>query len=146
VSENGHYLFENSKPFFYLGDTGWFLFAALDSAGVIEYLDDRQQKGFNAIQLHVTPAYYQDLNYWGELPYIENDPTRFNKKYWAFSRWVVEQAQQRGLYCAIMVGHAIRVGDKNQRAYTIDRTDHARAYRNGRLIGNWFKNEKEGRG
>jgi hypothetical protein len=143
VSANGHYLLQDGKPFFYLGDTAWFLFAAVDSCGIRDYLEDRKTKGFNVIQLHVTPHYYDDKNIWGERPYIDNNPAQYNDKYWNYSKWVVEQAQKQGFYCAIMVGHALRVGDRNEPPYAIPRENHPTAYQNGWLIGNWFRDLNE---
>src|ERR1700704_3351966 len=52
VSANGHFFMtENGDPFFWLGDTGWLLFAKLDREEAVKYLDDRQKKGFNVIQV-----------------------------------------------------------------------------------------------
>jgi hypothetical protein len=51
VSANGHFLkYENGKPFFWLGDTGWELFSRLNKEEIEKYLENRRKKGFNVIQ------------------------------------------------------------------------------------------------
>jgi hypothetical protein len=51
VSENHRYLeYEDSAPFFYLGDTAWELFHRLDREEADRYLTDRAEKGFTVIQ------------------------------------------------------------------------------------------------
>jgi hypothetical protein len=51
VSDNHRYLvYENGKPFFYLGDTAWELFQRLNREEATQYLTNRAQKGFTVIQ------------------------------------------------------------------------------------------------
>ena len=48
VTADGHYLqYENGKPFFWLGDTGWELFHRLTKEEIERYLENREKKGFN---------------------------------------------------------------------------------------------------
>jgi len=52
VSENGRFLkYENGKPFFWPGDTGWLLYEKLNREEAERYLSDRSEKGFNVIQV-----------------------------------------------------------------------------------------------
>ena len=54
VSADGrHFVDQDGKPFFYLGDTCWLLFQRLNRAEVEEYLKDRAGKGFTVIQAYV---------------------------------------------------------------------------------------------
>ena len=54
VSDNKRFLqTSDGKPFFWLGDTAWLLFKSLDRADAERYLDDRQKKGFNVVQVMV---------------------------------------------------------------------------------------------
>jgi len=47
VSENKHFLvFEDGRPFFYLGDTGWELFHRLNREDAVRYLQSRAGQGF----------------------------------------------------------------------------------------------------
>jgi len=51
VSGNGRFLeHEDGRPFFYLADTAWELFHALDREEARRYLTNRAEKGFTAIQ------------------------------------------------------------------------------------------------
>jgi hypothetical protein len=51
ISKDNRYLeYEDGTPFFWLGDTGWFLFSHLTFDEIKKYLDNRVSKGFNVIQ------------------------------------------------------------------------------------------------
>lgn len=51
VTPDGHFIeYEDGKPFFWLGDTGWELFHRLTLPEIENYLNNRQLKGFNVIQ------------------------------------------------------------------------------------------------
>ena len=43
-------MYDDGKPFFWLGDTGWELFHRLDRGQATRYLEDRASKGFTVIQ------------------------------------------------------------------------------------------------
>ena len=87
VSENKRFLqFQDGTPFFYLGDTGWELFHRLTYDEAEKYLENRRQKGFTVIQA-VILAELDGLNTPnrnGERPFINNDPTKPNEKYFLF--------------------------------------------------------------
>ena len=52
VSDNQRYLqFENGKPFFWLGDTGWLLPERLDRAEAEWYLQSCAKAGYNVVQV-----------------------------------------------------------------------------------------------
>ncbi len=52
VSENNRFLQDqNGQPFFWLGGTSWGMSEWLDRQDINLYLDDRQQKSFNVIQI-----------------------------------------------------------------------------------------------
>ena len=50
ISNNKHYLLDDGKPFFWLGDTGWLIFGNLTEDEAYTYLRNRAEKGFNVIQ------------------------------------------------------------------------------------------------
>ena len=51
VSDNHRFLvYEDGKPFFWLGDTAWELFHRLNREDAARYLEDRAKKGFTVIQ------------------------------------------------------------------------------------------------
>ncbi len=67
VSENKRFLQkENGEPFFWLGDTGWLLFAKLSREEAEQYLEDRRQKGFNVIQVMVLHDITKAVNFYGD--------------------------------------------------------------------------------
>jgi hypothetical protein len=54
VSANHRFLQRaDGTPFFWLADTGWLLLTRLSRAEAARYLDDRQAKQFNVIQVMV---------------------------------------------------------------------------------------------
>jgi hypothetical protein len=52
-ADKRHFQTSAGKPFFWLGDTGWLLFVKCNKEETIQYLDTRQQQGFNVIQVMV---------------------------------------------------------------------------------------------
>ncbi|WP_218145385.1 glycoside hydrolase family 140 protein [Parapedobacter koreensis] len=105
VSPNGRFLvYQDGSPFFWLGDTAWELIHRLDSAEVIQYLDNRKAKGFNVIQA-VILAELDGLhtpNANGDLPLVEDDPSQPNEAYFGYVDWIVDQAGSRGIYMALL--------------------------------------------
>jgi hypothetical protein len=54
VDEGKRYLrHENGTPFFWLGETGWYLPVRLDRDEAEHYLEQCRQKGFNVVQVMV---------------------------------------------------------------------------------------------
>ncbi|WP_432712679.1 glycoside hydrolase family 140 protein [Pedobacter sp.] len=114
VSTNGRYLMTaDGKPFFWLADTGWLLFNKLNRAEAVQYLDDRQKKGFNVIQvmvLHTVPS----VNVYGDSSVLNSDVSRpdttsgnndQNEKeydYWDHVDYIITQAEAKGLYMALV--------------------------------------------
>jgi hypothetical protein len=97
----------DGKPFFYLADTGWELFHRLDRKQAIEYLDTRAAQGFTAIQAVALAELdgLTDPNAYGKLPLIDKDPARpavGPGSYWEHVDYIVDQANARGLYVAML--------------------------------------------
>ena len=117
VSENQRFLVtENGKPFFYLADTAWELFHRLNREQAVQYLDVRASQGFTAIQAVALAELdgVEDPNAYGDLPLIAKDPAQpavtlgndpKNPKqydYWDHVEYIVDQANARGLYVALL--------------------------------------------
>lgn len=117
VSENRRFLATaDGKPFFYLADTAWELFHRLDRKQAVEYLDKRASQGFNAIQAVAVAELdgVTDPNPYGDLPWIDKDPTKpavtpgsnpADPKaydYWDHVEYIIDQANARGLYIALL--------------------------------------------
>ena len=117
VSDNKRFLVTaDGKPFFYLADTAWELLHRLDRKQAAEYLDLRANQGYTAIQavaLAELEGVY-DPNPYGDLPLIDKDPTKpatttgsnpanaDQYDYWDHVDYIVDQANARGLYIAML--------------------------------------------
>src|SRR5690606_14962370 len=105
VSENKRFLvFEDGTPFFYLGDTAWELFHRLSKEETEKYLENRREKGFTVIQA-VVLAELDGLNTpnaEGEKPLIDNDPAKINEAYFQHVDWVLEKAEEKGLFIGLL--------------------------------------------
>ncbi len=105
VSDNGRFLVhEDGTPFFYLGDTAWELFHRLDREEAARYLENRAEKGFTVIQA-VVLAERDGLrvpNPYGEVPLINMDPTRPNEAYFEHVDFIVNKAEELGLYVGML--------------------------------------------
>ncbi|MDZ4801235.1 MAG: glycoside hydrolase family 140 protein [Bryobacteraceae bacterium] len=117
VSDNHRFLVTaDGKPFFYLADTAWELFHRLDRKQAVEYLDLRARQKYTAIQAVALAELdgINDPNAQGDLPLIEKDPTRpaitpgnnsgnpQQYDYWDHVEYIIDQANARGLYVALL--------------------------------------------
>ena len=128
ISSNHRFLqYQSGAPFFWLADTGWLLFARLDRSEALRYLDDRQKKGFNVIQvlaLHTAAV----TSPYGVAALVERDPGRPNVTpggdldkpgeydYWDHADWIVDRAAERGIVIAIVPawGSIVKAGQLNE--------------------------------
>src|SRR5690242_6118388 len=105
VHRNRHFLMtETGQPFFWLADTAWELLHRCTRADAELYLENRRRKGFNVIQA-VALAEMDGLhtpNAEGNLPLIDDDPTRPNEAYFRLVDAVIEMAANKGLYIALL--------------------------------------------
>lgn len=150
VSENKRFLVtEDGKPFFYLADTGWELFHRLNRKEAVEYLDTRAAQKFNVIQA-VAAAELDGIgepNAYGKLPLIDEDPTKpavtpganpadpKQYDYWDHVEYIVDQANARGIYIAMLPswGSWVNGGNNGRRVLT---PANAQAY--GEFLGRRF--------
>ena len=99
VSPNGRYLVDqNNVPFLYHADTCWQMLWKLSKPQTSQYLQNRKQKGFTAIQVQLLPHRVIQINYDGYNPFVSpGDMSRPNPAYFRHVDWVLEQAGQMGL-------------------------------------------------
>ncbi len=127
VSENGRFLqFENGKPFFWLGDTGWLTFRRLDRAEADTFITNRRDKGYNVIQimvLHGLPM----VNTFGDSAFIDVDPSKPNVTpgddpadpkaydYWDHVDYIVDKAAENDIYIGMVAswGSIVKSGKIN---------------------------------
>jgi hypothetical protein len=142
ISANQRFLVHaNGAPFFYLGDTAWELFHRLTLDDAVRYLSDRAAKKFTVIQAvalaEIDGLHVPNMN--GDLPLIDDDPTRPNEAYFAHVDAIVELAQALGLF----IGMLPTWGDKwNQKwgvGPEIFTPKNARIY--GRFMGQRYADE-----
>ena len=118
VSANKRYLVDqNGVPFLMQGDSAQSLIVAATDAEVIQYLENRRQKGFNAIVVNLIdehsdckPSDTQCMkwatgfrqrpprNLAGEAPFTTpGDFSTPNEKYFAYADWVIRKAVEYGM-------------------------------------------------
>jgi hypothetical protein len=148
VSDDKRFLVTaDGKPFFYMADTGWELFHRLDRKQALEYLDTRAAQGYNAIQAVALAELegLSDPNPYGDLPLIDRDPAKPaitpglnpNDKlaydYWDHVDYIVDQANARGIYIALLPTWARWVVKDPKKDESIFTVENAQAY--GEFLG-----------
>ena len=144
VSDNKRFLVTtDGKPFFWLGDTAWELFHRLSREEADTYLKDRAAKGFTVIQAVALAELdgLHDPNPYGEIPLLNDDPTKPRDAYFQHVDYIINKAADLGLYIALLPTW----GDKLFKdtwgvGPEIFTAANAKAY--GAWIGNRYKNKK----
>ncbi|MBS1512863.1 MAG: glycoside hydrolase family 140 protein [Bacteroidetes bacterium] len=115
ISSN-HRFFQtkDGKPFFWQGDTGWLLFIKCTREEAVKYLDDRQQKGYNVIQVMLVHDINKAVNLYGDSaiqnknlaqPVTTPGNNFYNAAeydYWDHVDYVIDEAAKRGIYMALV--------------------------------------------
>ena len=104
VSPDKHYILKDGKPFFWMGDTAWELFHRLTREDADFYLKHRSEQGFTVIQA-VALAEFDGLdkpNAYGDVPLINNDPTRPNENYFKHVDYIIDKAASYNLNIALL--------------------------------------------
>ena len=91
LTVKNRYLYEDGKPFFWLGDTAWLLFEKLNLDEIKHYLTVRAEQGFNVVQATIlhTPSG------------VESGKTA-NKQYFDKIAASVEFAKSKGIYFGLL--------------------------------------------
>jgi hypothetical protein len=145
VSDNQRFLVtDDGKPFFYLGDTAWELFHRLNREEAGHYLTDRAAKGFTVIQAVVLAELdgLKDPNPYGHVPLPNNDPTRPDEDYFKHVDWIVDKANELGLYVGMLPTWGDKVGPAGRSNYAgpeLFTVDNAAAY--GEWLGRRYKDK-----
>ncbi len=143
VSPNKRFILkENGQPFFYLGDTAWELFHRLNREEADTYLQDRANKGFTVIQAVVLAELngLHDPNPYGQIPLVNDDPTKPNEEYFKHVDYIVNKAGSLGLYIGMLPTWGDKIfKDKWGEGPEIFNPQNAEAY--GRYLGNRYKNK-----
>jgi hypothetical protein len=97
-----HLVQANGKPFFWMGDTNWRLYK-LNRAQVNTYLDNRKAKKFNVIQGPVLLHNSIGIDFRNAYDATNTDPGNPNAAWFEHIDYIVNQANQRGMYVALVV-------------------------------------------
>ena len=144
ASSSGRFLtYEDGSPFFWLGDTAWEMTWKSEPADMLTYMDDRQGKGFNVIQ--VVALSHQILtsngveNRMGEWSFNNEDFYRINPRYFDYLDTIVTAANARGMAVALVpLWAAMSEVHKNSYlddALTADQSLHLAEYIGARYAG-----------
>lgn len=138
ASPDGHYIIhQDGTPFLWLGSTEWALHQNLSNEDVQFYLDNTKSAGFTVIQLFSASGWAlkkDEKNFYGDKPFINNDVTCINPKYWNHLGWVIDEAAKRGFYVLFVYGGA---GRKDEDLPFLKTKEEAYIY--GQSIGNFYK-------
>ncbi len=140
ISDNHRYLvYEDGRPFFYLGDTAWELFHKLNREEAVRYLEDRARKQYTVIQA-VVLAELDGLhtpNPYGHQPLKNDDPTQPNEEYFRDVDFIVKAANQRGLFIGMLPTWGDKWNQKWGKGPVIFNPQNAEAY--GEWLGRRYK-------
>ncbi len=139
ISENGHYFqFKDGTPFFWLGDTGWYLFIRLKKEEIKLYLKNRHEKGFNVIQAAILRGDLTVPNKYKELPFQNLDPEKPNEKYFELVDWTVQTALDYDIFIGLLPTWGDQVSDLFGTGSI--RFNEKSAYSYGLFLGKRYKN------
>jgi len=136
VTTDGHDLeYKDGTPFFWLGDTAWELFHRLKLEEIKTYLDNRQKKGFNVIQVVAIPTMngLKNPNVYGDLPLIDLNPATPNPNFFRLIDTVVQMAAAKNMVMAILPTWGDNVSSENPFFNT------STAYTYGKFLGSRYK-------
>ena len=93
---------QNDRAFLVVGDTPWSLFTAITKAEAEAYLEDRRQRGFNAILVSIVEHFFHGpVNREGQAPFVRRnnvyDFAQPNDAYFAHVDYVLNVARSKGL-------------------------------------------------
>jgi hypothetical protein len=146
ISANKRYFqTADSRPFFWLGDTGWLLFVKCKREDAIQYLDTRKQQGFNVVQAMLLHDFNNTRNVYNDWALTDFDVSKPNTTpgnnfndaqqydYWDHVDFIIDEAAKRGIYMALVPtwGSNVKSGKINEQ--------QAEAY--AEFLANRYKNK-----
>lgn len=104
VSRNGRYLVDRfNHPFLMNADAGWLLLHKLKIEEVRIYLNQRKAQLFNTIFLQLLPPEPDDVNSYGETPFLpKGDFSAPNHSYFQYVENVIKEAAKLQIVVAIV--------------------------------------------
>lgn len=134
---------DEGKPFFWQGDTAWELFHRLEKNETEKYLTKRAEQGFNVVQA-VALAEIDGINTpnaEGESALLSVEPFQPNPAYFEHVKWVVELAESKGIYIALLPTWGDKLF-KNSWGMGPEILNEENSHSYGKYLGNLFRNHK----
>ncbi len=148
VSANTRYLqHSDGSPFFWMGDTAWELFHALDRDEAQRYLANRAERRFNVIQA-VALAEFDGIrsgNAYGHRPFLQNQAGQFDPAmpdtsgYWDHVDFIVNKAEELDLYIGFLPTWGDKYNQKWGKGPEIFTPENAQTY--GCWLGERYKDK-----
>lgn len=142
VSQDGRTLERpDGKPFLYIGDTAWMLFARSTRAEAELYLKNRADKGFTVIQA-VALSLFDGIaatNSYRQQAFVENNPASPNEDYFQHVDFVVNKAEELGLVVGFLPTWGSHWKRRNPAQTPVLNATNARAY--GTFLGKRYRDK-----
>jgi hypothetical protein len=140
VSANGHYFVgQDNRPFFWLGDTAWPLFAQYERTQAERYLEHRAKQGFTLVKGTLAwsggtgfEAQHLIPNHAGHVPWVDS-PAQPNDDYFQHVDHLVHVAAHNGLILNLLPNWGYHVNGAH-----LFNTETAKAY--GLWLGRRYRN------
>jgi hypothetical protein len=147
LSADGHHIVDQTgRAVFFNADSPWHILPRLTREDTQLYLDNRQQKGFNAI---VVSLVVRDgfpggtgTNAYGAPPFlVPGDFATPNEAYFAHVDWVLQQANQRGITVFLFPALVGYICSAEGWCQIMQQNGDAKMRDWGRWVGNRYKNQ-----
>ena len=95
----------DGSDWYWLGDTAWSLFQELNREDAGLYFSTRASQGFTVIQAVVVMGWnrgWNDENAYDHRPFHDGDVGNPNEAFWEHVDWLINRAQEHGLYMALL--------------------------------------------
>jgi hypothetical protein len=144
VEANKRYLLDqNNVPFLMQGDAAWSLIVELSDTEVEQYLNNRRQKGFNAVLVELIEhkfATKPPLNAAGDPPFTTpGDFTTPNEKYFAHADQVIREAGEYGMQVLLTPIYLGYVGTDEGWIEELRKLQPEKCLEYGRYLGRRYK-------
>lgn len=134
---------QSGQEMFFTAESAWHLLMRLTREEAVQYLDDRQERGFNAIlvMLVVATGYHGTSdNVYGDPPFLKiGDFSKPNEAYFAHADWVLRQAAARGFTVLLAPAYlGYQCGDQGW-CKEMKRSGMIRMRQWGRFVGSRYR-------
>jgi len=135
----------SGRPFLIQGDAAWSAIAQLSEADALQYLDDRQRRGFNALLVNLVEHRFTShappqANAAGQKPFTTpSDMSTTNDAYFQHVDWFLEQARQRGMLVLLAPAYLGYKGSTDGWIAEMKSTGTAKLQTYGQYLGARYK-------